>query len=317
MTVATNLATSKATSSLSRKTILVALKTHQFSNSLVDRTAKNGLVAAHGASTDALRLSKDIFDPRHLAPAKKIIGAARTEYYDKTLPWADLGFRLLPTKLHFDFENQMRKFQQDLQSAVQTMDSNFAGMVTAGMNRLGSLALNVRYPDQHFFSRLWDLRWSYKPVPASGHFIADIAQADLNDMREAIEQSNHDQLVETTRSLYQRIFDLTSHMKETLENPAAKFKDSLVGNISELTAILEPLNIAGDPEINKLAAQLKDSLGSYKPEDLRTNETIRKQAASEASAATDQVTAILSRMGLSLPGTADPGANDPDDEEVA
>lgn len=292
-------AISKATSSLTRKTVLVSMKTKMFSNSLVDPTAKRNMAATSNADLKALRVSKDIFDPRHLAAAKKVIGAARSEYYDKTLPWGDLGWRLLPTKLHFDFENKMRKFQNDLTAAVQAMDANYAGMVAAGQARLGNLAANVVYPDQRWFSQNWFIRWKYQPVPASGHFVADIAQQDLEDMRQAIEANNHEQMKETTRHLYQRIFDLTSHMQATLKDPDAKFKDSLVGNIQRLTEVLEPLNIAGDPEINKLASQLKASLATYSPDDLRKNETIRAQAATEAEQATNAVTSLLAKMGLS------------------
>jgi hypothetical protein len=70
-----------------------------------------------------------------------------------------------------------------------------------------------------------------------------------------------------SRELWQRLYEAVSHMAERLqvykvteEGVEHPFRDSVVTNLVKLVDVLPKLNVTGDPELERLAAQVRASL---------------------------------------------------------
>jgi hypothetical protein len=83
-------------------------------------------------------------------------------------------------------------------------------------------------------------------------------------------------------------------MADTLSIPDKIFRDSLVTNVRELCDILPALNIANDPALTDLTADIEDRLASLSPSALRTQPSTRESAALDAAALLDSITQRLS-----------------------
>jgi hypothetical protein len=70
----------------------------------------------------------------------------------------------------------------------------------------------------------------------------------------------------------------------------ANFKDTLIGNVAEIAGLVPKLNLGGDPELDKFAAEM-EALTKYQPDSLRDDEAVRKEAAEQARAMMDKLKA--------------------------
>jgi len=79
-------------------------------------------------------------------------------------------------------------------------------------------------------------------------------------------------------------------------------RDSVVTNLVKLVDVLPKLNVTGDPELERLAAQVRSSL-LVDPQELRKSESVRTETAKAAAA-------ISARMGGYMSGYLIPVPNE-------
>ncbi len=98
-----------------------------------------------------------------------------------------------------------------------------------------------------------------------------------------------------SRELWQRLYEAISHRVERLqaykvtrvgvEHP---FRDSVVTNLVKLVDVLPKLNVTGDPELERLAAQVRASQIAD-PQELRKSELVRSETGKAATAICDRM----------------------------
>ena len=87
--------------------------------------------------------------------------------------------------------------------------------------------------------------------------------------------------------------------EEGVEHP---FRDSVVTNLVKLVDVLPKLNVTGDPELERLASEVRAAL-LVDPQELRKSESIRSETAKAA-------TAICDRMMVYMAGYSVPAPNE-------
>jgi hypothetical protein len=80
------------------------------------------------------------------------------------------------------------------------------------------------------------------------------------------------------------------------------FRDSVVTNLVKLVDVLPKLNVTGDPELERLATQVRASL-LVDPQELRKSELIRSETARAATAICDRMAAYMA--GYSAPAPSE------------
>jgi hypothetical protein len=100
--------------------------------------------------------------------------------------------------------------------------------------------------------------------------------------------------------LWKRLYDSIYRVVETLSDPEATFRNSLIGNIQDLINDLPRLNIFDDIALDQMTILVKEKLSTINPEDLRPKnakapmeESARKQARKETA---EEAKAILKSM---------------------
>jgi hypothetical protein len=84
-------------------------------------------------------------------------------------------------------------------------------------------------------------------------------------------------------------------------------RDSVVSNLVKLVDILPKLNVTGDAELERLAAQVRASL-LVDPQELRKSESVRTEIAKNASAIASRMAAYMAGYSIPSPGpTANKG----------
>lgn len=279
--------------SIQQKAVLVALTIKAPPETRQDVTIDNDIQQLTTAVAGNFKLAKKLFPKDFLRQCKKILGKARNDWYYNTVPWDDRGWRLLPVANHLNLSTILKNHKDNLETAVKELKNKYETILKDAPNRLGKLYDARDYPDPEAFVKEFALEWSIKPVPSAGHLVAEISSSDLDEARKEIEAQVEDNLKAAHADLWNRLHDVVKHLAVTLKDPDAKFKNTLVGNVEKLCDLIEPLNLTNDQALSDSAKEIKDALASLDPDQLRTDPTIRSEAAKKAE---EQLNSIVNRM---------------------
>ena len=150
-------------------------------------------------------------------------------------------------------------------------------------------------------------------MPDAGDFRVTLGDEEKERIKRQITATVEASLQVASRELWQRLYEAVSHLAERLqaykvteEGVEHPFRDSVVTNLVKLVDVLPKLNVTGDPELERLAAEVRTSL-LVDPQQLRKSELVRAETAKEA-------TAIAARMAAYMTGYSVPA---PDEGRVA
>lgn len=283
---------------LHEKAMLVKLSISQWSARKLDKRASKTVQSHYGNSEDTGRYSKSLVAKHAIKTVQKAANAARSAHYENTLPWNDDGSRILPAANFDEYSKIMRGHHAEFDNAVSDLCDNYSSYVTQAAYDLNGLFNEDDYPD--------DIRGKYKfdvtvdPMPSAEDFRVALHGDDVNRIQADIEARTKVAQTKAMTDLWDRVHKAVSHMAETLSQPDKVFRDSLINNLCDLTQILPRLNIADDPNLERLRRDIEEKLCNYTPAELRQSKpnsmmnTSRKDA---ADAAADIMTDMAAYMG--------------------
>jgi hypothetical protein len=106
---------------------------------------------------------------------QKFVGNARNIHYAMTLPWSDMGMRLLPTATFFKYKQQMTELEQEFYLVNKFFDIYEDAVVNA-QTLLGDLYNPDNYPPADVLQGKFSWRMNFVPLPTSGDFRVDMEQ---------------------------------------------------------------------------------------------------------------------------------------------
>jgi hypothetical protein len=102
-----------------------------------------------GAEASFMSAGKKLLDTNH--PSFKAVTAIRTQVLNfwrgVSLPYPEVGIRLIPQDRIDEFAAKMREFQEELLVAVATLDRHYHELKTAARQKLGHLYNTADYPE--------------------------------------------------------------------------------------------------------------------------------------------------------------------------
>lgn len=274
---------------LTDRAMLVSLTIKQWTAAKHDKAVSREVATSHNSDVTMGRYNKQLLAKTALEKIKRAAGAARTEHYYRTLPWSDEGFRMLSSAGYFDYSDKMRALQNDFDAAVTEFIQNYPQYVQDARARLNGLFKAEDYPSEKEMRSKFSLGFNVCPVPTASDFRVDLGDAETARVRAEI-QAATDATVKTAMSdAFDRVRKVIAHMAESLRNYAVTpdgvqnaFRDSLVGNVCDMAAILPTLNVTGDPALDQIARDITANLCQHSAEDLRTSEWKRADTARRA-----------------------------------
>lgn len=277
------------------RAMLVRLKIKVPTFTMIDRTTTDEVLKDKQAKTkSAGRFNKSLLpNNEHLKEIKRIAGFARNFNYQQTLPWTDQGARILPTRRYNTHTKELTTFRHKFDHAVDQFIAAYKKAITDAQKELGNLFDPDDYPSENRLREEFNFDLNYDPIPHSDDFRITLHSKDLKRIRTQLEKKAELATDETRRHLYERLYRLVEHLGTTLQDADAKFKNSITGNIEDLTAIMDDMNITNDPELKKLSDQAAQIASGTSPDDLRKDSKVRSDTAEKSKKLAD---AIAERM---------------------
>jgi hypothetical protein len=262
--------------------MLANLTINQWTARKHDARASKEVDAAHGAN-DAGRYNKLLVDKTALEPITKAAGALRQLHYKLTLAWGDNGDRLLPSSLFIDYTNQIRNAKATFMAAVEQFVKAYPALIQDARKRLGTLYEPGDYPATSQIMTRFGCNVGFAPIAAPEDFRVKVGVEQADEIRAEITKQNEQRVLDATKECWTRAREIVERYAERMADQKGKVFDSMVDNARDLVKLLPALNIAGDPELKRVAEEIEDRLLGYSTAHLRSNPVARQNVAKAAN----------------------------------
>jgi hypothetical protein len=281
--------------SISSSALLVELNISVWPASKLDREVTDKVNTDASAVRGASQTKKNLFAGTSLRKDISDFAARVRLYHNKhTLPWADKGERMLPTKLFMEYKQTMNGFEQTFNMMCTNFFVEYPRLVVDAPNNLGSMYKAEDYPEIEEVRLKFGFRRAVKPIPESGDFRLDIPAHDLVEMKNDYEKQYSDRLAEAMREPWERLHKMLVGMSEKLtdiegDDSKKRYHDTLISNPIELCGLLTKLNVTNDPKLEEARRQLELTMLGADIESI-------KEDADSRSALKSKVDAILGKF---------------------
>jgi hypothetical protein len=274
--------------SISASAVLVELNLSVWPAAKIDRELTNQVNTNASAHKDASQTKKNLFAGTSLrADIEKFAARVRLYHNQHTLPWADKGERMLPTKLFMDYKQTMNGYERTFNMLCDNFFDEYETLVQEAKVNLAGMYKAEDYPDLTNVRTKFSFRRSVKPLPEAGDFRLDIPAHDLEEMRAAYEDQYSDKLAEAMRAPWERLHKVLLGMSEKLESSGdekKRFHDSLISNPLELCELLTKLNVTNDPKLEDARRQVELAMLGANIEEVKDSPLVRENLKSKVDA---------------------------------
>ncbi len=280
-------AKSSAKTSLTERAMLVRVSIGYWTGRKKDGQASEEVAKEKNAARDAGTWWTRLMPKSAISPVQNAVMAGRVLNNNLTLPWMDGGVRVLPAEMFFDYSKQMREAEEKFDAAVKEFCDKYTERLADARERLGDLYKPEMFPTAREIKSKFHWSVNYLPLPDSKDFRVDLGAETTKAIQQDIEAQTQTALEASMRDLWDRLYKVIGKVAERLSDPKNIFRDSLIGNVTELCDLLPHLNVMGDEKLEDMRQQVLKTITSQKPDELRVNETERDKTAKAAKSILD------------------------------
>lgn len=272
--------------SISSSSVLVELRISTWTARKKDKAASAKIARDSGASAKAGNYNKNLLAGcTELEDLKKFVGNARNTHYAMTLPWSDMGLRLVPTSQYFDYQNTMTDLEHTFRKMYQDFEDAYQWRTSTAMAELGNMFDHSEYPPVEEIRRKFGWSLSVQPLPEAGDFRLDMPNEQQEVLKQqydsfyrgAIESAMDDIWARLHKNLETVLRQLSP--KDELDAKGNqkynKLYDSVFDTSLELIRMMRDFNLTGDTQMTAIADQLEDALYGVNTDALKNSETLR------------------------------------------
>ena len=282
---------------LTEKAMLIDLSIGYWEGRKRDKVVSQDVITSKRAEQDAGSWWTRIVSPSMLKNIGTAVNKGRTLHHRLTLPWSDTGPRILPAAMFLKYTTEMRKIETEYHEAVDQFLQEYPQAVASAETRLGDLFIADHYPTAKKLSHKF--KWSIEvtPLPNAEDFRVDLGSSKTKQIRKEIESRVNETMASAMQDLWRRLYEAVNHIAERLSKEKNIFRDSLMDNVKELCDMLPKLNITDDKKLEQMRREVVRRLAKRSPNELRTNTTERKEAATAANKILETMQGYIGKEG--------------------
>jgi len=266
---------------LQNKAMLVDLTIHQWTARKHDKQATTEVERTHGAK-NAGHFNKQLVAKEALQAISRKGNEIRAYHYAKTLPWSDSGPRLLPAELFMEYRSELSRLKGEFNLLVSQFIQNYPSLVQKAQQHLKTLFHPNEYPEASELYKRFDVSTEIMPIPAGSDFRTDLADAERAQIQREIEDKLNERQTRATRECYVRVKGVLERMSKQCIEGKTVITDTLASQAHEIATTLDKLNITNDPELTRLAREMREDL-LVSADTLRNDPQTRKEVGDRAT----------------------------------
>jgi hypothetical protein len=269
--------------SITSSAVLVEMNISVWTANKLDKGATEKVVSDNAAVQNAAQVRKNLMAGTTLRKdIADYAAGCRLWHNTRTLPWADKGARLLSTSLFMDYKSEANVRRDTFNKMADNFIQQYPALVQTANNYLGTLFNPEDYPSVDEVRDKFGFRLVFSPVPESGDFRLQVAEQDLNDLRQQYESNFNDRLAEAMREPWDRLHKLLTGMSEKLtdvdgeDETKKRYHDTLITNAQSLCSMLTHLNITKDPKLEQARRDLELTMLGADIDAIKESPEVRK-----------------------------------------
>jgi len=268
---------------ISSSAILVELSISVWTARRLDKTASRAVTATNNAASGVANVNKKLLgDCAELDAVQKFAANARNLHYGMSMPWSDMGMRLVPTAMYLSkYSKAMSELEQEFYRLVNIFLAAYQWEIGQAQVKLGDLFNPDEYPTTDAVRNKFRFQLHEMPVPDVGDFRLDVSNEAMNALADKYKNYYTTQLNNAMGDLWQRTHTALTKMSERLDYADGQtkkvFRDSLVDNVVEMVELLDTFNITGDTQMSAMKSRLEDTLRGVTPDALREDGYLRAE----------------------------------------
>lgn len=277
--------------SISSASMLVELSISCWTGRKQDKRASDEVAAAKHADKGVARVTKSLLGAcDELDALQKFSANVRNTHYNSTLPWSDMGPRLLPTAKYFAYHKMMTDLQNEFDRMVRAFIDAYDLEVAQAQAKLGDLFDVREYPSAEDLRSKFAFRLNYIPLPDAGDWRLDIGNEALNSLREQYEAHYKGQLEGAMKDIWKRLYDVLSMLSrqladQTEDGKTPKIYSSVFERALEVLDLMETCNVTGDPNMQLMQRKLAQTFRGVTVEAVKDDAYLRRETKKSIDAA--------------------------------
>lgn len=273
--------------------VLITLNVSVWTGRKLDKsTTKEVTDSKRAGSAKAASVTKHLLaEDAELDKLRAYAGDTRNYLARQTLPWGDIGMRLLPVKSMFEVEQELINRKAEFDTLVDAFLANYSVKVSAAAFQLGELFKRDEYPSEQQLRAKFRMRWAMDPVPTAGDFRVDVQNNGMEHLQSQFEREVSSRLAALTREPWERVHTCLTHVQERLAEACAhadaaglnekkrapKLFGSMIDNALDLCNLLDKLNVTNDAALADVATRMRQTFSGVSIESVRESDE-RKRA---------------------------------------
>ena len=268
--------------SIGSSALLAELSIGVWKGSKKDKKASNTITTLNNANKKAARVTKDLLvDCEELATIKRYETTIRDFHRNATLPWSNMGHRLLTNSYFLDYSRHMEEMKVIFYQLVEEFLAVYSWEVTAQQLKLGDMYNAEEYPSVEVLRGKFKIRVNYMPVPDCGDFRVDVNTEAKAVLEQSYTKFYQEQLTSAMADVGKRVLEPLQNMSKMLDygegERATGFHHTLVDNVLAVVDVLKACNITQDPKLEELRRELRTALQGVTTDGLRSNPHLRAE----------------------------------------
>jgi hypothetical protein len=264
----------------------------------MDKRATSQVIAHNHAQKGAANVSKKLIRSNSHEDMTKLVAQIRAFHRDQTVPWGDLGDRLVSNQALIDYKNNMAQLEDEFWDLAQLIIDDYPQAVAQAQLQLGDMFNENEYPSVEQLRHKFKFSLVFEAVPDVGDFRVDIGNQAASEMREQYKQVLADRINAVKQDLAERLLEPLQRMSKGLdyaegEKPTG-FRDTLVDNVLSIVELMRTCNLSNDARLTDVQQQLRATLTGVTPDGLRRDPNLRARTKQNV----DQIIKNLPSLGF-------------------
>ena len=244
---------------------------------------KSQAAESFGAQGKAISAAKRLIDTkddryRVLTSIKSTI----TRYWkDSSLAFPEPGIRLIRQDCIDEFDDKLRAYRDELDSAVASLDNQFSTLKQAARVRLGSLFNLSDYPAS--LADEFAVEWDFPSVEAPD-YLRRLNPEVYQQQAQLVSQRFEETVAMAEQAFIDELDQLVNHLAERLsgddDGKPKIFRDSSLTNLTAFFHKFRDLNVSSNQQLDDLVERCQQLVSGVAPQTLRDNDSLRNSLSS-------------------------------------
>ena len=268
---------------------------------------KSQAAESFGAQGKAISAAKRLIDTKN--DRYRVLTSIKSNivryWKDSSLAFPEPGIRLIRQDRIDAFDLQLARYQQELQTAVGSLDEHFNELKEAARVRLGSLFNLSDYPASlaEEFAVVWDF-----PNVEAPEYLRRLNPEVYRQQAELVSQRFAETVAMAEQAFIDELDQLVAHLAERLsgddDGKPKIFRDTSLTNLTAFFRRFHDLNVSSNDQLDDLVERCQQLVSGVAPQSLRDNDSLRTSLSNNLSSvqsALDQLMVERPRRNIIRP----------------